>query len=76
MTKSRLSRAPSAPPGRASTDCVIARARDRTRIILEKLGDRDIDEDDMPDALKETLRELLYLPEVSLCSHSTYLRVS
>jgi hypothetical protein len=39
--------------------------RNRARLVLEKLGDSDIDEDDMPDALKETLTDLLYLPEVS-----------
>lgn len=45
---------------------------DKARIVLRKLGDSDIDEDDMPDALKETLTELLYLPEhehVNLDSH-------
>ncbi|GAA5907547.1 uncharacterized protein JCM6883_001241 [Sporobolomyces salmoneus] len=45
---------------------------EKTRIVLEKLGDSDIDEDDMPDALKETLSDLLYLPEnehVNLDSH-------
>lgn len=36
----------------------------RSRIVMRKLSDSSIDEDDMPDALKDTLTELLYLPEV------------
>ncbi|GAA5999616.1 uncharacterized protein JCM10292_004273 [Rhodotorula paludigena] len=36
---------------------------DKAKVVIEKLEDPDIDEDDMPDAIKETLNSLLILPE-------------
>ncbi|GAA5933421.1 uncharacterized protein JCM15063_001309 [Sporobolomyces koalae] len=45
---------------------------EKTKLVVNKLEDPDIDEDDMPDALKETLTSLLHLPErdhVNLDSH-------
>ena len=35
----------------------------RAKLVIEKLEDPDIDEDEMPDALKSTLNALLVLPE-------------
>ncbi|GAA6026697.1 hypothetical protein JCM8202_005618 [Rhodotorula sphaerocarpa] len=35
---------------------------DKTRLVIGKLEDPSIDEDDMPDAIKETLNELLVIP--------------
>ncbi|BGO92736.1 hypothetical protein NBRC10512_007854 [Rhodotorula toruloides] len=36
---------------------------EKTRIVIKQLDDPSIDEDDMPDALKETLNEMLILPQ-------------
>ncbi|BGP49572.1 hypothetical protein JCM10450v2_005467 [Rhodotorula kratochvilovae] len=36
---------------------------DKTKIVIKKLEDPDIDEDEMPDEIKETLNSLLVLPE-------------
>ncbi|GAA6058961.1 hypothetical protein JCM10212_001671 [Sporobolomyces blumeae] len=43
----------------------------KTKIVIDKLEDSEIDEDDMPDALNDTLRTLLYMPDepVNLDSH-------
>lgn len=39
----------------------------RTRLVIGKLEDPSIDEDDMPDAIKETLNELLVIPPGVRC---------
>ncbi|BGP71649.1 hypothetical protein NBRC10513v2_005031 [Rhodotorula toruloides] len=36
---------------------------EKTKIVIKQLDDPSIDEDDMPDALKETLSEMLILPQ-------------
>ncbi|POY72160.1 hypothetical protein BMF94_4797 [Rhodotorula taiwanensis] len=35
---------------------------DKTKLVIDKLEDPSVDEDDMPDAIKETLNDLLVIP--------------
>ena len=58
-------RAPPSPlPGRRDELELTSGARARrTKLVIDKLEDPDVDEDEMPDALKATLNALLVLPD-------------